>query len=187
VQPVKPPPASGIAPAYRSALAGVGGELRPTLRALERLAADPHLLEGDDELLAGLRYALDASSERVLALVPSAGLEEAHDELELALAIARDETAGVAEALDEHGEGGADDLLWEWRVALFGVRLALLRLDGGAAPDAAAPLSAALLPIALLAVGVAGVLGGALAGLWLLWVPGLLVVGVSAGLSHRRP
>ena len=184
---MKPSTSPRIAPSYDVELQGLCGELRPTLRALERLAADPELLEGGDELLAGLRYALDASSDRVLQLVPSPGREEAHDELEVALSIAREETAGVAEALDEYGDGGADALLWEWRVALFGVRLALLRLEPGAATPADARIAAALLPVALLVVGVAGVLGGALAGLPLLWVPGLLVVGVSAGLSHRGP
>jgi hypothetical protein len=122
----------------------------------------------------------------VLGLPPAAGAEEAHADLEAALAIAREETACVAAALEEHGSDGAVGLVWEWRGALFGVRLALRQADGrGATAQPLEAPSAAYFPLVLLAVAVAAVLGGALADLWPLWAIGLVLVASSAVASHR--
>ena len=135
--------------------------------------------------LPKLQYALHVAGERVLGLEPAPGLETAHEELGAALAIAREETAAVTEALEESGEAAAAALVWEWRVAVFGVRLALRQLDDQVAAAAADRPRPAYAPVALLALGVAAVLGGALAGLWPVWLAGLALVAVSTGLAHR--
>jgi hypothetical protein len=172
---------------YASAVDDVGRGLLPALRALESAAADPSELEDHGDVLPALQYALHVAAERVLGLDPVPGVEEAHEDLGAALALAREETAAVAEALDEAGAALAAALVWEWRVSLFGVRLALRQLDARLA--AARPVSTrpAYAPVLLLAVGVAGVLGGALAGAWPVWLAGLTLVAVSTGLSQRRP
>lgn len=173
---------------YVSAVGGVGRDLRPALRALEAAAADPSAPAEHEEALPALQYALHVAAERVLGLEPAPGLETAHEELATALALAREETAAVAEALDEGGEAAAGALVWEWRVALFGVRLALRQLDDRLSPGGSAPVGRApYAPVVLLALGVAGVLGGALAELWPVWVSGLALVAVSTGASRRRP
>lgn len=173
---------------YVAAVDGVGRELRPTLRALEAAAADTSAPAEHGEALPALQYALHVASERVLGLEPAPGLEAAHAELATALALAREETAAVAEALDEGGEAAAGALVWEWRVALFGVRLALWQLDGRLAAGAGAGRARpAYAPVVLLALGVAAVLGGALAELWPVWVSGLALVAVSTAASRRRP
>ncbi|HVM68213.1 MAG TPA: hypothetical protein VM204_00045 [Gaiellaceae bacterium] len=179
----------GSSPGYDDALARVRRDLAPTLRALDAAAADPLALEDAAPAMPVLQYALHAAGERVLGLDPRPGLEEAHEELAAALAIAREETADVAETLEEHGPAVASHLLWEWRAALFGVRFALGRAAGHRkeAPARAPDLAAAALPVLLLAVGVGGVLGGALADVWPLWSAGLVLVAVSTALSQRRP
>ena len=178
---------SGVA-GYGTAVEQLRRELRPTLGALDAVAADAALVDADGDSLAGLQYQLHTAAERVLGLESWPAHEEAHAELHLALSVAREETADLVEALDEAGASAAASLVWEWRVALFGVRLALHRLDDRAsAPAEPAEQRRTVLPVVLLALGVAAVLGGALADLWPLWSLGLVVVGVSAGLSHRVP
>ncbi|MCP9485355.1 MAG: hypothetical protein MSC30_05815 [Gaiellaceae bacterium MAG52_C11] len=160
-------------------------DLRPTLSALDRAAADLDALDelGDD--LPALQYALHTAAEQ--ALVPRLGTDDgAYDELEYALLAAREETADVAEMLVEAGPAAAAPLLWEWRVALFGVRLALQRLEQAGVDEEPPPQpEARLRPLVLLGVGVALVLGGALSGTWPLWILGLALVAASAGLSRR--
>ena len=163
----------------RRALARVREELAPALAALDRAAADPWGLDEWAGDLRSLQYALHEASERVPV---------DFRELELALAAAREETADVVEVLEECGPGTAGALVWEWRVALFAVRLALREVEGPEAeprPDAIARGS--LLSLLVLTAGVAIVLGGALASLWPLWLLGLVLVAASVGLSHRRP
>lgn len=155
------------------------------MSALDRAAADPESLDelGDD--LPALQYALHAAAER--ALVPLVGgYESSYDELEYALSVARDETADVAETLVESGPAAAAALLWEWRVALFGVRLALQRLEHTATNgEPPPPPEPRVLPLVFLGAGVALVLGGALTSAWPLWFLGLVLVVGSAGLSRR--
>ena len=142
-------------------------ELEPTLVALDRAATDPDALDECGDELPALQYALHAVTEQ--SLVPLLGsfdgwTDGAYSELDYALAVAREETADVAETLQEAGAAAAAPLIWEWRAALFGVRLALLRLEQRAPverPDP--PLGPRLLPLLLLAAGVSLVLGGALA------------------------
>lgn len=175
-------------PGSRSPVEDVRRELAPTLRALELAAADPLALEDAAPAMPALQYALHTAGERVAGLDPPLGLEEEHEELAVALAIAREETADVAETLEEAGAFAAAPLLWEWRAALFGVRLALARARAAEEPEGALPgVWRAVLPVALLVLGVGSVLGGALADVWPLWGAGLALVAVSTGLARRTP
>lgn len=70
-------------------------DLQPTLRSLDRAAADPESLDELGDELPGLQYALHAAAERALVPVHET-YERAYDELGYALSIARDETADVA-------------------------------------------------------------------------------------------
>ena len=166
-------------------------DLRPTLLALDFAASDVESLELYADELPSLQYALHAVGEH--ALVPLLGeastggvAGSAFAELEYALTAAREETADVAEMLVEAGPAAAAPLLWEWRAALFGVRLALLRLErGGASEEPAAPPRFRFLPFLLLVGGVALVLGGALAETWQGWIAGLALVAASTALSPR--
>ncbi len=179
---------SEAAQGYENALERLRRELAPTLRALEVAAADPAACDDLEDELPRHQYALHVAAERALGIEPLAGWEEAHEELQVALAIAREETAQVAETVDEAGPAAAEALVWEWRSALFGVRLALQRLDATA--SSAAPQQAggrAILPVLLLAAGVLSVLGGALAALWPVWAAGLVLVTLSTAVSGRRP
>ena len=173
---------------YETALEQLRRELRPTLRALEEVAADPGAHAELEEELPHLQYALHVAAERALGIQPLAGLEEPHEELQVALAIAREETAQVVELVEEAGPGAADPLVWEWRGALFGVRLALKRLDvtaGALSPQLTG--GRGIVPVLVLMLGVLTVLGGALAEQWPVWAAGLLLVTVSTALSARRP
>ena len=183
---MKPAVGSRATQGYESALDHVGRDLRPALRALDAAAADPASLAAHADELPALQYALHLAAERVLDLPPAAGGEEAHSELGAALEIAREETACVAAALEEHGGDAASALVWEWRVALFGVRLALRQANGsGTGTKPQEELRPAYLPVVLLAASLAAVLGGALADLWPLWSVGLALVAASAVASHR--
>ncbi len=171
---------------YESALEHLRCELVPTLRALELLAANPGAHDELEEELPHLQYALHIAAERALGIEPLAGLEEAHEELQIALAIAREETAQVTEIVEDAGPAAAEAFVWEWRGALFGVRLALQRL--GAMRPVALPERAgrgAVLPVFVLVLGVLGVLAGALVSLWPVWAGGLVLVTISSALSSR--
>jgi hypothetical protein len=125
---------------YASALDGLWGGLAATLARLERIAAEPGDLGGDAALdeLPRLQYALHAASEEAAGIRPPEGAESEHMELAAALAGARDATAEVLEALDAGGAPAARPLVYEWRGALFRVRLARLHLArrpaGGRSP-----------------------------------------------------
>ena len=178
---------SEAAAGYEDALDRLRCELGPTLCALERLATDPTTHAELEHELPHLQYALHVTAERALGIAPLPGLEVAHQELQLALAIAREETAQVTEAVEDAGTAAAEPLVWEWRGALFGVRLALHRLD--ATTSAALPQQApsrAVLPLVLVGAGVLAVLAGALAAAWPVWVAGLVLVTVSTALSGHR-
>lgn len=160
-------------------------ELIPTLDRLDRAAADPWALDESTDLRS-LQYTLHVAAERVHRL--EGGARGIDGELEAALAAARDETADVAETLDECGPAGVSSLVWEWRVALFAVRLALRGVEtAGRQPPPLRPPSPAVLPLVLLGAGVAVVLGGALASLWPVWLLGLALVAGSTAVSQRLP
>jgi hypothetical protein len=182
---VRPIVRTGATRGYEHVLEDVRRELRPTLRALEHVAAAPDELAESAADLPALQYALHVAGERVLGLEPLPGHEEAREQLAVALAIAREETADVLEAVD-NGDPAADALVWEWRAALFGVRLALEHADapnGTNVPER--PGLRELAPVVTIITGVLIVLGGALADLWPVWAAGLALVALSTVLSRR--
>ncbi|MEP6976596.1 MAG: hypothetical protein ABI948_00930 [Thermoleophilia bacterium] len=127
---------------YEAAIAGVWTDLRTTLHRLEVLAADPDEALGRDdapERLGGLQYSLHRSAELVSGLEPPTEAEPAHEELAEALTDARDATAEIAYVLDVADAEAAKPYVYEWRGALFRVRLAQLRLAGPAPAATAAP------------------------------------------------
>jgi nitrate reductase NapE component len=111
---------------YATALADLWYALTQTLGRLEALAAEPN--EDTGEQLPALQYALHVAGERFAGLEPPPGHEDAHEELQTAIADARDATAEVADAFAHGGLAAAHPLVWEWRGALFGVRLARSRV-----------------------------------------------------------
>jgi hypothetical protein len=116
---------------YATAMAGLLGGLSGTLVRLEELAADPDVSLADEDALAslpGLQYTLHAASETAAGIDPPADAEASHVELAAALGDARDATAEVAEAAEAGGPEAAWPLVYEWRGALFRVRLARARL-----------------------------------------------------------
>ena len=126
---------------YEAAIAGVWTDLRTTLHRLEVLAADPdEALARHDapERLGGLQYSLHRSAELVTGLEPTFEAESAHEELAEALTEARDATAEIAYILNVDDAEAAQPFVYEWRGALFRVRLAQLRL-AGPAPAAIEP------------------------------------------------
>ena len=171
---------------YASQVGELWSELSLTLARLEAIALHPELLEEDETAgaLRRLQYRLHLASESVLELSPPAAAEHAHIELAEALAGARDATGDVAVAVDEHGTGTVEPMLFEWRGALFRVRLARLRLAGEQPPQAPARphlprLEAPLAASALTIGGTAVFAIGATAGPWPLWVAGMIAVCLS--------
>ena len=158
--------------------------LAPTLAELDRIAGEPEarLAEpGAGAELAALQYGLHAATEHALDI---------DDELEQALAEAREATAEVAELLAYGGVEAAAPLVWEWRFALFAVRNAWRRIAERVEPATSEPVAArrnapALLASGLLALGLLLVVGGALTAEWPLWAAGVLVV-ASGALSARE-
>jgi hypothetical protein len=167
---------------YASAIAGLWSGLSRTLDRLERIAAEPaETLADPDELEAmpRLQYTLHAASEAAAGIAPPADAETSHAELAAALADARDATADVADAAACGGAESAIPLVYEWRGALFRVRLARMRLV--AEPERAeepepAPSGAATRAIALTLGGAIVVCLGAIFGLWALGAAGLTLV-----------
>lgn len=174
---------------YAGAMAGFWSGLSRTLRALDAIAADPLRLDDDSPgALRTLQYRLHRSSELLDGVEPPAGSRDAHDELRDSLIDARDATGEMVDAIECGGSEAARELLFEWRGALFRVRLARLRLgerpgpepepDGGPKPYSAAVASG----LALL--GAVAFLAGATLILWPLWAAGLALV-AGALLVHR--
>ena len=175
---------------YATALAGVWYALSQTLRRLETLAADPD--EGAADELPGLQYALHVAGERVAGLEPPPGQQDAHDELQAALADARDATAEVADAFTHGGLAAAQPLVWEWRGALFGVRLARSRVPRDLPPEEPSPprdnrrRNEAVVAgvVALPIVAVVAIAAAAGAAGWTIVVALLVALGI--GLAFRR-
>jgi hypothetical protein len=125
---------------YATAMAGLFGGLSSTLTQLEQIAAEPDVTLAEEDVLTlipGLQYTLHAASEAAAGIDPPADAEASHAELAAALADARDATAEIADAAAAGGPEAAWPLVYEWRGALFRVRLARARL-------ASAPASGAL-------------------------------------------
>jgi hypothetical protein len=176
---------------YATAIAGLWNGLTRTLSRLEQIAADPdETLAGADavEALPGLQYTLHAASEAVAGIAPPAEAQSSHAELAAALADARDATAEVAEAAASGGAEAAWPLVWEWRGALFRVRLARLRLAPGAEPagvERSERTTIAATAVALTLAGAIVVALGVLFGLWPLAAAGVTVV--ACALLRRWP
>jgi len=181
---------SGRPRAYAAAVAGLWFDLRPTLAALDEIAGDPWLL--DDDVLPPLQYELHCGVEAAAGLTPPDGASAAHAELAQALADARDATAEVRETYVAGGADAVQRVAWEWRVALFRVRYARLRLDPFPSPpppnrrDASPPARTPGSLTAGVILGGSGiVLAAALLGLWLLVA---LTLAVTLAASFRlRP
>ena len=172
---------SGARESYEAAIAGVWTDLRTTLHRLEALAADPdEALARDDvpERLGGLQYSLHRSAELVTGLEPPLEAETAHKELAEALTEARDATAEIAYVLEVDDAEAVQPYVYEWRGALFRVRLAQLRLAG---PMPAISASPAL----LVRSGRRTLLVWALAGICLLVALGLMAFAVAALAATR--
>jgi hypothetical protein len=171
---------SGERHGYATALADLWSGLSMTLSRLEELAADPDESLADDELVAslpGLQYTLHAASEAAAGIAPPADAEASHAELAAALADARDATADVADAAASGGPQAAWPLVYEWRGALFRVRLARLRLAPRPA-SAAGGERKARVPADAVALALAGAVTigiGAVLGLWALAAGGLAI------------
>jgi len=194
IQSLKQIVGTGARESYEAAIAGVWTDLRTTLHRLEVLAADPdESLARDDaaERLGGLQYSLHRSAELVAGLEPPLEAETGHEELASALTDARDATAEIAYVLEVDDAEGAGPYVYEWRGALFRVRLAQLRLSS---PVAQAPAPSAphgpsarrlLLAWALVAVGALVLAAGAVAGVWLLAAVGLAAFALGALAGSR--
>ena len=166
---------------YATKIAGLWRGLADALDRLERLAAEPDRLANPDELdtLPRLQYTLHAASEIVAGIAPPADAEATHAELAAALASTRDATAEVAEAVAYGGVEAAEPLVYEWRGALFRVRLARLRLVPAPERSAAATadeerVAAHAITAVLIGAIVVGL--GALFGEWPLAAAGLTLL-----------
>jgi hypothetical protein len=174
---------------YAGTMAGFWSGLSRTLRSLDAIAADPLRLDEDSVgALRTLQYRLHRSSELLDGVEPPAGSRHAHDELRDSLIDARDTTAEMVEAIELGGSEAAGELLFEWRGALFRVRLARLRLGERPGPESGPdgmprPYSAALAS-GLAVLGAIAFVSGAALILWPLWAAGLALV-AGALLVHR--
>jgi hypothetical protein len=183
---------AGTGGRYATQVGALWSGLAATLSQLEGLAGEPDRLEDEKQLdlLRRLQYALHSASEHAFGLSPPAGTEPVHAELAAALAGARDATARMVETVDDWGVDAAEPLVYEWRGALFRVRLARLRLAGSSpiAPGrdpAPRSLKAPLVALALVLGGSAIFVAGATTKLWPVWVAGMLAVSSSV-LAFRR-
>jgi hypothetical protein len=177
---------TGTETPYASALGELWTDLARTLSRLDQVAAEPDRLDRDgvDASLHRLQYALHSACEQIYGLVPPEGERTAHSELAHALAAARDATGEVAEAVEAWGAEGANELLHEWRGALFRVRLARLRLDahdtrrqpGGEPPE---KIGRPLLAFLLALTGAVAFAGGVAAGAWPIWAAGIVAVALA--------
>ena len=165
---------------YATTIAGLWDGLARALGELDALAAAPEELSA--ERLPSLQYALHTAGERIAGLTPPAGAEAVHEELAAAVADARDATAEIADTVEAYGEAAAAPLVWEWRGALFRVRLARRRLLNPE-PLPADPLGPVLpsprraaMSVALICTAAVALLAGALVGHWPLVAAGVLAL-----------
>lgn len=157
--------------------------LARTISQLEALAADPRRLEDERqfEALKRLQYSLHRASEDAYGLSPD-GVEAVPDELAAALAGARDATGVIVDAIEDGGPRAAEPFVYEWRGALFRVRLARLRLSDSSPPElphdpmVRASLKGPIAAVLLVVGGLTAFVAGAAIGPWPLWAAGMLVL-----------
>ena len=115
--------------AYTAAVTDLWERVGTALTRLERIAESPadELLDEHTDELPGLQYALHAGAELAVGIDAPPSAATLHAELVAALGEARDATAEVAFALESGDAETAEQLLPEWRGALFRIRLARLR------------------------------------------------------------
>ena len=188
--------ATGEQRSYAVEIGALWSSFASTLTRLDRLAAEPERLARDRSLLDSLprlQYVLHAASEAVLGIDPPGDAERAHAEFASALGDARDLTAELYDAASAQDTSAILSLLYEWRGALFRVRLAHLRIVGSREPrptveDASPPASvrAALAATVLVLVGTAAFVFGALRGAWPLSAAGFCIF-AAACLVYRGP
>ncbi len=164
---------------YASAVGELWSGLAGTLVRLEALAQDPGAIAavtGRTGELRRLQLGLHRASEVTVGLAPPAAACVVHEELQAALIDARDATGAFADAIDERGEEALQTGIWEWRGALFRVRLARNRLRTAEVPPAAEPRAYGIAgPACALVLSLGGVLAflaGAILGQWPLWALG---------------
>jgi hypothetical protein len=183
---------AGTGERYATQVGALWSGLAGTLSRLEALAVEPERLDDAKQLdlLRRLQYALHSAGEHAFGLSPPPGTQQAHTELAAALVSARDATARIVETVEDWGVDAAEPLVYEWRGALFRVRLA--RLQFAASPEltpagepAPLDLRAPLTALALVIGGSALFVAGALTKLWPVWIAGMLVV-TSSVLAFRR-
>lgn len=167
---------------YARQVARLWSGLSPTLTGLDELPDDVRALRR-------LQYALHVASESAYGIVPPEGAASAHAELRDALVCARDATAELAEAYGASCAEAAQPYLYEWRGALFRVRLARMRLATPAAARVEAPaqedgIGRPLLAVLLALLGALAFAAGAMLALWPIWAAGIVAVCVSV-LSYR--
>jgi hypothetical protein len=181
---------------YASQVGALWSGLAGTLARLEALAAAPERLADEEgiEDLRRLQYRLHAAGEGAVGLSPPASAQSAHGELAAALADARDATGELADAVELDGPAAIQPRIYEWRGALFRVRLARMRLaapaatvDSPAEPDEE-PAPGLAAPAAALALSLGGTIAflvGATVGPWSLWALG--AVALCSSLFVYRP
>jgi hypothetical protein len=181
-------PGTSSARQYAGTMAGFCSGLSRTLHELELIAAEPRRLDpGVLDTLRALQYRLHWSSELLVGVVPPAGARAGHEELANALVHARDATGEIADALEAGGGTAAWELLFEWRGALFRVRLARMRLTHPPLPaePPPPPRRSAAVATMLTILGAVAFAAGAVLVLWPVWAAGLALV--AGGLVVHRP
>jgi hypothetical protein len=175
-------PRTGSDERYALLVGRLWSGLSPTLTGLDELPADV-------QALRRLQYALHVASENAYGIDPPPGAASAHAELADALVCAREATAEMADACELWGPDGAQPHLYEWRGALFRVRLARMRLatpgqSRREEPEPDEGLARPLLAVLLALTGALAFVAGATLAVWPLWAFGLVAVCVSV-LAYR--
>jgi len=177
---------------YTTAVGELWSGLSRTLAQLETLAATPERVPDGAALdeLRRLQYRLHSASEDAVGLTPPALAASAHDELAAALRDARDATGELVETVELYGTEAVEARIYQWRGALFRVRLARLRLAEPQAPraPAAEQLPGLVAPAAALVLSLGGTVAflvGATVGPWPIWACG--AVALCSSLLIYRP